>query len=71
MSDQPRLSRRRPRSEGQFGLMLIRRALLDVRQNPRNHFRLLDAGNHLELPATTTTGIDLDTEYALQVSAAI
>ncbi len=24
-----------------------------MRQNPHNHFRLLDAGDHLELPAAT------------------
>jgi hypothetical protein len=31
-----------------------------MRQNPRNHFRLFDAGDHLELPAAARAGVDLD-----------
>jgi hypothetical protein len=37
----------------QLGLARIRDALLHMRQNPRDHFRLLDAGDHLELAAAT------------------
>ena len=47
----------RPRSKGQIGLMLIRRGLLDVRQNLRNHFRLFDAGDHLERYTVRRTSV--------------
>ena len=43
--------RRRPRPERQLGLPLIRGRILKVRQDLRDELRLLDAGNHLELPA--------------------
>jgi hypothetical protein len=46
--------------------MLIRRALLQMRQNPRNGLRLLDAGDHLERPAAAGAGVDLDAKDALE-----
>jgi hypothetical protein len=66
VSDQPGLSRRCPCPEGQLGLMLIRGRLLQMRQDPRNHLGLVDAGNHPELAAAADAQIDLDAEDALQ-----
>jgi len=65
-SDQQCLSRRRSRPEGQLGLLRIRGRLLQVRQNPRNHFRLFDAGDHLERAAAARAGVDLNPKDALQ-----
>jgi hypothetical protein len=60
VSDQRRLSGRRPRSEGQLGLLRVRRIFVDVSQDPRNDLRLLDAGDHLALPAAANARVDLD-----------
>lgn len=62
VSHQSRLGRRRPRAERQLGLLRIRGRLLQMRQNPPNDLRPLDAGDHLELPAATGAGVDLDAE---------
>jgi hypothetical protein len=56
---------RRPRPERQLGLIMIRRRVLQVRQELRDDLRLLDAGDHLELVATARADADLDIEYAL------
>jgi hypothetical protein len=54
------------RQTRQLGWVLIRRRAFQVRQNPRDDLRLLDAGHHPELPAATGAGLDVDTELALQ-----
>ena len=40
--------------------------LLQMRQNLRDHFRLFDARDHLELPAAAGAGIDLHAEHAFE-----
>src|SRR5690606_31210814 len=65
-SNQARLPRRRPRPERQFGLVMLRRHALQVRQDLRDDLRLLDAGDDLELAAATGAALDLDAEHALQ-----
>jgi len=46
VSDQQCLSRRRPRSERRLGRLLTRSGLLEVREDPRDDLRLLDARDH-------------------------
>jgi hypothetical protein len=41
-------------------------SLLEVRQDLRDDFGLLDAGNDPELPTTAGAGVDLDAKDALQ-----
>jgi hypothetical protein len=45
---------------------LIRSGLLQVREDLRDHLRLLDAGNDLRLPAAAGAVLDLDAEQHLQ-----
>jgi hypothetical protein len=56
---------RRPRPEGQLGLPLIQSRHLKVRQDLRNDLRLLDAGDHLELPSQRAD-VDLEAEQRPQ-----
>jgi hypothetical protein len=66
VSHQLRMRRRCPCPEGQLGLARIRDALLHMRQNLRNDFRLLDAGDHPELATAAAALVDLDAEHALE-----
>ena len=74
---------RSPRPKRQLGWILIRRRAFQVRQNLRDDLRLLDAGNHPELPAAACaadgprrgtlqlwvnqTGVDR-TAYAIEIA---
>jgi hypothetical protein len=55
-SKQAGLLRRGPRTERQLGLVLLGTRIRQVREDLRNHLRLLDAGNDLELAATAHAG---------------
>ena len=55
-SKQAGLLRRGPRAERQLGLVLLRRRVLQVREDLRDHLRLLDAGNDRQLAAAARTG---------------
>src|SRR5690606_32995383 len=65
-SKQARLPRRCPRAKRQFALVLIRRGLLQVREDFGNDLRLLDAGDDLEPAAAAGAALDLDTKDPLE-----
>jgi hypothetical protein len=59
-SQQAGLRRRPPRPQRQLALGLLRCRALQVRQDLRNELRLLDAGDHLQLPAAARAALDLE-----------
>jgi hypothetical protein len=61
-SQQTRLRRGRPRPERQLDPVLLWHRALQVREDLRDHLRLLDAGDVRKLPAAAGTALDLDAE---------
>src|SRR5690606_5765142 len=55
--------RRRPARIGRIGWLAV---ATQVIENPRNHCRFLDTGDHPQLPATAPTDLDGDREYAFE-----
>src|SRR5690606_23632483 len=53
--------RRGPARIGRIGWLAV---ATQVIENPRNHCRFLDTGDHPQLPATAPTDLDVDREYA-------
>jgi len=64
-SEEPRLRRRRMRGERPARRLVLALAL-QVREDPFDQRRLLDARDDLELPAAAPAGLDLAREHALQ-----
>src|SRR5690606_23926285 len=55
--------RRCPARIGRIGWLAV---ATQVIENPRNHCRFLDTGDHPQLPATAPTDLDVDREYAFE-----